>query len=87
MNVRIHRPVKAHGVRLREDLGVVVGLDEADEHRVSRLHVDHPAVLLGEARVVDGGLDLCSAVRAEGAVHADRFHEVAEDLVVGVGGV
>ena len=61
--------------------------DEADEDGVARPHVHLPAVGPREAAVVERGADLGGAVGAEGAVHADGLHEVAQDLVVRVGRV
>lgn len=54
---------------------------EAREHSIARLDADLSAA------VVDGIVDLGFAVGAGGAVEADAFHGVVEDLVVGFGGV
>lgn len=81
MDVRVQRAVEADGVRIREELGVTARLDKATEDLVAGLDVH-----LSTA-IVDGVVDFGFTVGAKGAVKAGTFHGVAEELVIGFGGI
>lgn len=76
MDVVLHGSVDAHSIRVREELRLPVGVDETDEHLVARLDRHWPA------SIVNRGRNLALPIRAEGAVEADSFHGIMEQLII-----
>lgn len=81
VDVVLHRPVDAHVIGVGEELGLPIGINEADEDLVTRLDPDRSTA------IVDGGRNLTLPIGAESAVESDPFHRVVQQFVIGFGRV
>lgn len=70
VDVILHWPVDPHLVGIREEPGLPVSVDKADENLVARLDPDGPTA------IVDRGRNLALPIRTERAVEPDALHGV-----------